>query len=117
MTAASTTAWRGDAYVQLDKHLVPIERSIFSAEGYSYEGVAYHDGTKYQKLASDDLDEKAFEAAIAGGWIANLQHYFLVAALPVPSAAGGAETRPRGFAARSSPPARPGLESSWTTPR
>jgi YidC/Oxa1 family membrane protein insertase len=85
---AGAAAWRGDAYVQLDKHLVPIERSIFSAEGYSYEGVAYHDGTKYQKLASDDLDEKAFEAAIAGGWIANLQHYFLVAALPTPGGAG-----------------------------
>jgi len=87
---SSGAAWRGDAYVQLDKHLVPIERSIFSSEGYSYEGVAYHDGVKYQKLASDDLDEKAFEAAIAGGWIANLQHYFLVAALPTPTAADGA---------------------------
>ncbi|MEQ8858253.1 MAG: membrane protein insertase YidC [Pseudomonadales bacterium] len=35
--------------------------------------------SRYEKLTFDDLDEGPFRAAVDGGWIAFLQHYFLSA--------------------------------------
>ncbi|MFU8813864.1 MAG: membrane protein insertase YidC [Pseudomonadales bacterium] len=37
------------------------------------------DETRYKKLRFKDLDEADFRAAVTGGWIAFLQHYFLSA--------------------------------------
>jgi len=68
--------------VQIDEHVVPIERSFFSTDGYSFYGIAYHDGEKYQKLDADKLAEGPFQRGISGGWIANLRHHFLVAMVP-----------------------------------
>jgi YidC/Oxa1 family membrane protein insertase len=79
---ASAQAFHADAYLQLVEHLVPIERSLFSAEGYSYSGPAFHDGAKYEKLPVDELAERPLERKLAGGWIAVLQHYFVAALLP-----------------------------------
>lgn len=79
---ASEQPFRADAYLQLVEHLVPIERSLFSTEGYSHAGPAYHDGTKYEKLHVDEIGERPLEQQIAGGWIAVLQHYFVAALLP-----------------------------------
>ena len=85
---ASSQAFRADAYLQFVEHLVPIERSLFSTEGYSYSGPAFHDGTKYEKLHVDELAERPLERTLAGGWIAVLQHYFVAAVLPRGEGAG-----------------------------
>lgn len=37
------------------------------------------DESRYEKLSFDDLEEQTFRAAVHGGWIAFLQHYFLSA--------------------------------------
>lgn len=79
---ASGQPFRADAYLQLVEHLVPIERSLFSTEGYSHAGPAFHDGTKYEKLYVDEIGERPLEQQIQGGWIAVLQHYFVAALLP-----------------------------------
>ena len=79
---ASGQPFRADAYLQLVEHLVPIERSLFSTEGYSHAGPAYHDGTKYEKLHVDEIGERPLEQQVQGGWIAVLQHYFVAALVP-----------------------------------
>ena len=87
----SEQPFRADAYLQLVEHLVPIERSLFSTEGYSHAGPAYHDGTKYEKLHVDELGERPLEQQVTGGWIAVLQHYFVAALLPKGEGSGAGQ--------------------------
>jgi YidC/Oxa1 family membrane protein insertase len=75
-------AWKAASYVQLVRHYEHVERSYFRVETYAYRGPAYFDGKGYRKLDVEDEEERAFKASITGGWIAALQHHFVVAAVP-----------------------------------
>jgi len=92
----SPQPWRGDAYLQLAEHHLEIEKSMLSPEGYSYAGPAYHDGQRYEKLPVDELDERPLDRALAGGWVAVLQHYFVAALIPQAGAPSAYYVKPTG---------------------
>jgi len=79
---ASAQTWEAASYAQLLRHSPPVERSMFNVESYSFRGPAIYDGEKYVKLKVTDEKDKAFAAAITGGWLAALQHHFVAAIVP-----------------------------------
>ena len=78
---ASGTDWKAASYVQFARHVYSQSRSMFDVESYAFRGPAVYDGEKYQKLSVDPEDE-AFSQAFADGWMAEMQHHFVAAAVP-----------------------------------
>jgi YidC/Oxa1 family membrane protein insertase len=78
---ASDADWKAASYMQFVRHVYPPDRSMFDVESYAFRGPAVYDGTKYQKLSIDE-DEPEFRQAAAGGWMAEMQHHFVSAAVP-----------------------------------
>jgi YidC/Oxa1 family membrane protein insertase len=76
---ASPTNWEGASYVQFARHVYPQKRSMFDVESYAYRGPAIYDGKKYRKL---DVSDDKFSETFAGGWMAEMQHHFVTAAVP-----------------------------------
>jgi YidC/Oxa1 family membrane protein insertase len=74
--------WRAASYAQILRDDPPVERSMFSVESYAFQGPAYYDGTKYQKLDRTDAEDRALSRDITGGWIAGMQHHFTTAVVP-----------------------------------
>jgi YidC/Oxa1 family membrane protein insertase len=79
---ASSADWKAASYVQFARHVFSQKRSMFDVESYAFRGPAVYDGKKYQKLSIDDKDDAAFRQAAAGGWMAEMQHHFVSAAVP-----------------------------------
>ncbi|MDQ1302879.1 MAG: YidC/Oxa1 family rane protein insertase [Pseudomonadota bacterium] len=75
--------YRAAKYVQLQRHYVPPERSMFDVESYSYYGPVIYDGSKYEKLDVEDLAGKPATQSVENGWLAAIQHHFLAAAVPL----------------------------------
>jgi YidC/Oxa1 family membrane protein insertase len=82
ITNNGTQPWRGLAYLQIQKDYVPVERSMFNVDTYSFSGPVIYDGTKYEKIDPDDMEEEPVDLSVAGGWIAAIEHHFLTAAVP-----------------------------------
>jgi YidC/Oxa1 family membrane protein insertase len=81
------TPWRGRSYTQLLRHWQKAERSMWNPETSSFKGPAIYDGHKYQKLDVEKPDADLLpRAPITGGWAAALQHHFVAAIVPDPSA-------------------------------
>ncbi len=78
----SPAEWAGASYVQLFRHDLPVAYSMLDASTIAYRGPALNDGKAYRKLKVADEDDRKFQSAITGGWMAGLQHYFVVAAVP-----------------------------------
>ena len=78
---ASGADWNAASYVQFARHVYSQSRSMFDVESYAFRGPAVYDGEKYQKLSVDPEDE-AFSQAFADGWMAEMQHHFVAAAVP-----------------------------------
>jgi YidC/Oxa1 family membrane protein insertase len=74
--------WPVASYAQLLRDDRPVERSMFNVESYAFQGPAYYDGTKYQKLDREDEEDRALARDIAGGWVAGMQHHFVTAVVP-----------------------------------
>jgi YidC/Oxa1 family membrane protein insertase len=74
--------WQGASYVQIRRQFAALERSMVDVDTYSYRGPVIYDGDKYEKLDVDDLAEEALSQTAVDGWIAVIQHHFLVAAVP-----------------------------------
>jgi YidC/Oxa1 family membrane protein insertase len=82
-----TSPWRGRSYAQLLRHWQKAERSMWNPETSSFKGPAIYDGHKYQKLDVEKPDADLLpKAPITGGWAAALQHHFVAAIVPDPSA-------------------------------
>ncbi len=71
-------------YLQLRREPVARERSMTDVDSYSYIGPVLYNGEKYQKMDPEDLGEEPVSLTAVGGWIASIQHHFLVAAIPHP---------------------------------
>ncbi len=69
-------------YAQLLRHSPGNERSMWDPETYSYRGPAYYDGDSYEKLDIEDDEDQSLSRAITGGWVASMQHHFVVAIVP-----------------------------------
>ena len=80
----SGTPWSGDFYVQLLRRSFPAERSMFDVDSYSFDGAIVYDGDSSEKLDRDDLLKgESYNASLANGWVASIQHHFLNAIVPV----------------------------------
>ena len=77
-----TAPWTAASYAQLLRDDPPVERSMFSVESYAFQGPAYYDGLKYQKLDRTDAEDRALARDITDGWIAGMQHHFTTAVVP-----------------------------------
>jgi YidC/Oxa1 family membrane protein insertase len=81
---ASATDWKAASYVQFVRHIYPQKRSMFDVESYAYRGPAVFDSKKPLKLDPSDDEDSKFSQSIAGGWMAEMQHHFVAAAVPPP---------------------------------
>jgi YidC/Oxa1 family membrane protein insertase len=77
--------WVAASYVQFARHVYERKRSMFNVESYAYRGPAIYDGAKYRKLDASDEDDTAPTREFSGGWMAELQHHFVTAAVPPPT--------------------------------
>jgi YidC/Oxa1 family membrane protein insertase len=82
MNNDSADPYRAVSYLQIKRRHMPPERSMFDVDSYSFVGPVIYDGEKYEKLDADDLVEEPVDQLITGGWLASIQHHFLVAAVP-----------------------------------
>jgi len=71
-------------YLQLRREAVTRERSMTDVDSYSFIGPVLYNGEKYQKMKPEKLGEEPVNFTAVGGWIASIQHHFLVAAIPHP---------------------------------
>src|SRR5690606_12694364 len=79
----SNETWQGAPYVQIKRHSYPQERSMFDVDTYSFHGPLFYTGEKTEKLARDDLiSDGPFSASAEDGWIAMIQHHFLIGVVP-----------------------------------
>jgi len=83
----SSEPWRGDQYTQLLRRNHGRERTMFDVDTYSFDGPQTFDGDKAEKHEHDDLIKNGpFEYSTDDGWVAAIQHHFLVAIVPRPDA-------------------------------
>lgn len=76
---SGTKPWQGGLYAQLVHG--PLDSHTSLLQAHSYAGAAYYDGS-YQKVPFDDMAKSPLAKSIQGGWMAMVQHYFLVAWIP-----------------------------------
>jgi len=74
--------WTGASYIQIRQRQRSISRSMTDVDTYSYIGPVIYDGDKYEKLDPDDLPDEPVDGVYTAGWVAAIQHHFLVAAVP-----------------------------------
>ncbi len=79
---ASTSDWKAASYLQFVRHVYPQKRSMFDVESYAFRGPAIYDGSKYRKLDVEDEDDLKLRQSFANGWMAEMQHHFVAAAVP-----------------------------------
>ncbi len=79
---AGSAEWQAASYVQFARRVYEQKRSMFDVESYAYRGPAIYDGDKYRKLDVTDSDDANFQQAFSGGWMAEMQHHFVSAAVP-----------------------------------
>ncbi|MGD8977347.1 MAG: membrane protein insertase YidC [Gammaproteobacteria bacterium] len=92
----SDQAWSGASYVQIRRRQLDLSRSMTDVDTYSFRGPVLYDGEKYEKLDVPDLIEEPVEAVTTGGWIASIQHHFLLAAVPPGDAPASYKVTARG---------------------
>jgi YidC/Oxa1 family membrane protein insertase len=71
--------WQGSQYRQIQRSR-PLTKSRILI---TYTGaVYYNDADKFEKIDFDDMEERQLKLESPDGWIAMLQHYFLLAWIP-----------------------------------
>lgn len=90
VTNTTRTEWKGYLYNQLQRSRPLDEGGFGLGQMPSYTGSAiYTPESKYEKYDFDDMSEQDLTRKATGGWVAMLQHYFVVAALPQESVSQG----------------------------
>lgn len=84
---SSDLSWRAAPYTTLKRLSIPLERSMFNVDTYSFDGPIVYDGAKSEKLKRDDLLDGPFKIDATEGWAAGIQHHFLSAIIPNDSVA------------------------------
>jgi YidC/Oxa1 family membrane protein insertase len=79
---ASPTPWKAASYVQFVRHMYSQKRSMFDVESYAYRGPAVYDGKRPEKLDANKDEDAKYTQSIADGWMAEMQHHFVSAAVP-----------------------------------
>ena len=77
---AGITEYRGQLFAQLKRDSTRPDASGTFMGPRPYVGAAFTTPeSRYEKVDFEDLDDGQFRIAVAGGWAAVLQHYFLTA--------------------------------------
>src|SRR5262245_41997316 len=84
VTPTAGGSWRGAPYVQMERVHVPVARSYFRIDTYSFKGPVLYDGDRFRRLPFDELAKAPEKLTADGGWFAAIQHHFLAAAVPPP---------------------------------
>lgn len=71
--------WKGRLFNELVHSKLSEHTSFLHA--HSYAGAGYYDGS-YQKVPLEDIAKSPLSKQVKGGWMAMVQHYFLVAWIP-----------------------------------
>ena len=78
---AGNNDWSGSQYLQLVRTQPSSEGSSLMVRSYT-GGVVYNDEIKYEKYDFDDMDDENLKLDLDDGWLAMIEHYFLVAWIP-----------------------------------
>jgi YidC/Oxa1 family membrane protein insertase len=78
---AGSQDWSGSVYAQIKRSPSGQAYSLLNAHSHSYVGGAYYDGS-YQKAPLDGMAKDPLQKSVSGGWVAMVEHYFLVAWIP-----------------------------------
>jgi len=79
---ASGSEWKAASYVQFVRHMYSQKRSMFDVESYAYRGPAVYDGQRPEKLDASKEDDAKYTQSVTDGWMAEMQHHFVSAAVP-----------------------------------
>jgi len=79
---ASASEWKAASYVQFVRHMYSQKRSMFDVESYAYRGPAVYDGQRPEKLDASKEDDAKYTQSVTDGWMAEMQHHFVSAAVP-----------------------------------
>lgn len=82
LTNGSGAAVRAGQFARIQRRSREPDRSMFDVDSYSFDGPIAYNGDKSEKLDRDDLREAAYEFTAANGWLATIQHHFLVGIVP-----------------------------------
>ncbi|MFK8014580.1 MAG: membrane protein insertase YidC [Gammaproteobacteria bacterium] len=69
-------------YVQVQRKHIPIKRSMFDVDSYSFLGSVVFDGEAADKYKHKELVKEPLNFATDMGWIATIEHHFLSAVIP-----------------------------------
>jgi YidC/Oxa1 family membrane protein insertase len=78
---AGQQKWSGSDYMQIVRSRPAATNGNAFIHTYT-GGVIYNDEIKYEKYDFDDIAEKNLEYELKDGWLAMIQHHFLVAWIP-----------------------------------
>ncbi len=81
---ASAIEWKAASYVQIARRQPIIKTSRFNTASYAFLGPAIFDGKSINKLKLNKEDNQNFHGTFEGGWLAAMQHHFVVASVPKP---------------------------------
>lgn len=84
VTPTAGGSWSGAPYVQMEHVNVPVQRSYFRIDTYSFKGPVIYNGERFQRFQFDELAKMPVMLTADGGWFASIQHHFLAAAVPPP---------------------------------
>ena len=90
----SDREWKGNLFAQLKRDGQGDPSSTTATGTATYLGAALWTADEpYKKLSMGNMDDKKFNQAIQGGWVAWLQHYFVTAWVPTPDQTHQVSTR------------------------
>jgi YidC/Oxa1 family membrane protein insertase len=92
----SAAPWSVAPYAQILHDRPAVKRSYFNVDSYSFTGPAMYDGKKYQKLKITKKEDAGLNSEVTGGWLASLEHHFVVAMVPAREQADRFSMRVRG---------------------
>ena len=90
----SDSEWQGNLFAQLKRDGQGDPSSTTATGTATYLGAALWTAEEpYKKLSMSNMDDKKFNQAIQGGWVAWLQHYFVTAWVADPEQTNQVTTR------------------------
>jgi YidC/Oxa1 family membrane protein insertase len=72
-------------YSQIRRANTPEERSFMNVNSYSYWGPSWYVNDRFERISFDDLRDRPEDynvTDVLGGWVAALEHHFLVSVIP-----------------------------------
>ncbi|MFK7885524.1 MAG: membrane protein insertase YidC [Gammaproteobacteria bacterium] len=78
----SGEAFTAAHYVQVQRKHVPVKRSMFNVDSYSFLGSVVYDGKAAEKYKHKELVKTPLDITAPDGWIATIEHHFLSAVIP-----------------------------------